>query len=208
MLVMEKNIKHIISNCEMAVLKQIKASVLKEPKVWFSTKPWIVPYWVAEITDQLQLWSPQHREDMDLLERGQRRDTKMIRGRKHLSCEERLRELGLFSLEKRRLWEDLLVTFQHLKGAYKKDWERLFSRSCCDRTKGNGFKLKEARFRLDVRKTCFTMSVVRHWNILPREVVDAPSLETFKMRLDGALSNTILVEDIPAYCRAAGLYEL
>jgi len=52
------------------------------------------------------------------------------------------------------------------------------------------------------------MSVVRHWNILPREVVDAPSLETFKMRLDGALSNTILVEDIPAYCRAAGLYEL
>jgi len=58
---------------------------------------------------------------MDLLERGQRRDTKMIRGRKHLSCEERLRELGLFSLEKRRLWEDLLVTFQHLKGAYKKD---------------------------------------------------------------------------------------
>ncbi|KFR09177.1 hypothetical protein Y956_11847, partial [Nipponia nippon] len=55
----------------------------------------------------------------------------------------------------------------------------------------NGFKLKEGRFRLDIRKTFFTMRVVKHWNRLPRAVVDAPSLETFKARLDGALSNLI-----------------
>ncbi|KFW64555.1 hypothetical protein AS28_12792, partial [Pygoscelis adeliae] len=55
----------------------------------------------------------------------------------------------------------------------------------------NGFKLKEGKFRFDIRKKFFTMRVVRHWNRLPREAVDAPSLEMFKARLDGALSNLV-----------------
>ncbi|KFW66404.1 hypothetical protein AS28_03885, partial [Pygoscelis adeliae] len=55
----------------------------------------------------------------------------------------------------------------------------------------NGFKLEEGRFRLDIRKKFFTMRVVRHWNRLLREAVDAPSLEVFKARLDGALSNLV-----------------
>ena len=115
----------------------------------------------------------------------------MIRGLEHLCCEERLRELGLFGLEQRRLRGDLTVAFQYLKGACKKDEDRLFSRACCNRTRGNGFKLKEGRFRLDVRKKLFTVRVVRPWHRLPRQVGDAPSLETFSIRLDGALSNLI-----------------
>ena len=139
----------------------------------------------------VQLWGSQYKKDMLLLEQVQRRATNTIRGMEHLSYEDRLRELGLFSLEKRRLWGDLIAAFHYLKGAYKKDGDRILIRACSNRTTGNGFKLIEGRFRLDIRKKFFTMRVVKHWNRLPREVVDAPSLETFKVRLDGALSNLI-----------------
>ncbi|KFQ79487.1 hypothetical protein N337_02399, partial [Phoenicopterus ruber ruber] len=155
----------------------------------------ILPLYSALVRPHLeyciQLQSPQHKNDMDLLVWVQRRVTKMIGGLEHLSYEDRLRELGLFSLEKRRLRGHLIVAFEYLKEPYKKDGEKLFSRACCDRTRGNIFKLKEGRYRLDIRKKFFTMKVVKHWHRLPREVVEAPSLETFKVRLDGALGNLI-----------------
>jgi len=98
--------------------------------------------------------------------------------------------LGLFSLKKRRLRGDLTAAFQHLKGVYRKDGENLFSKACCDRTRSNGFKLREGRFRLDVRKKFLTMRVVKHRNMLPREVAEAPSLEA-KAKFDGALNNLV-----------------
>jgi len=99
--------------------------------------------------------------------------------------------LGLFSLEKRGLRGDLIAASQYLKGAYRKDGENIFSEACCDRTRSNGSKLREGRFRLDKRKKFFTVRVVKPWNRLPREVVEAPSLEIFKAGLDGALSNLV-----------------
>jgi len=99
--------------------------------------------------------------------------------------------LGLFSLGMRRLWGDLIAAFQYLKGAYRRDGEGLLTRVCSDRTRGNGCKLKGGRLRLDIGKKFFTMRVVKHWNRLPREVVDAPSLEVFHVRLDGALSHLV-----------------
>ena len=113
----------------------------------------------------------------------------MIEGMEHLSYEDRLRELGLCSLEKRRMQSDLRAACQYLKRSYRKEGNRLFSRVCGDRTRRNGFKFKQGRFRLDIRKKSFTVRVVRHWNRLPCDVVDAPSLETFKVRLDQALGN-------------------
>ena len=81
--------------------------------------------------------------------------------------------------------------FQYLKGAYREAEEGLLIRAGSDRMRPNSSKLEEGRFRLDIRKKFFTVKVVRHWNRLPSEVVDAPSLEALKTRLDGALSNLV-----------------
>jgi len=155
----------------------------------------ILPLYCALMRPHLeyyvQPWSPQHKKDMDVLGQVQKRAMKVIRGLEYLSYEERLRELELFSLEKRRLWGDLRAAFQYLKAAYKKAGEGLFTKVCSDTTRGSGSKLKEDRFSLDIRKKSFTMRVVKHWNRLPREAVDAPSLAVFKARLGGALSNLV-----------------
>ncbi|KAK4830139.1 hypothetical protein QYF61_008566 [Mycteria americana] len=128
----------------------------------------------------VQFWGPQYKKNMDLFKQFQRRGTKMIRGQEHRSSEERLSKLGLSSLGKRRLPDYLIGVFQYIKGAYKKDRECLFTRARSDRTRVSCFKLKEGRFRLDVRKKFFTVRVVRNRNRLPREVMDAPSLEVSK----------------------------
>ena len=65
------------------------------------------------------------------------------------------------------------------------------TRACSDRTSGNGFRLNEGRFTLDIRKKFFAMRVVKHWNRSPREAVAAPSMAEFKARLDEALSNLV-----------------
>ena len=78
-----------------------------------------------------------------------------------------------------------------MKGAYKKEGVRLFKRVESDRTRGNGFKLRQGRFSLDIRGTFFTQRVVTHWNRLPKEVVDAPFLAVFKARLDVAVGSLV-----------------
>jgi len=77
-----------------------------------------------------------------------------------------------------------------------------------EQERGNGFKRKSGSFRLDIRKKFFTMRVVKHWNRLSREVIDAPSLETFKARLDGALSNLIQLMMFPLTAGGIGLDDL
>jgi len=133
----------------------------------------------------VQFWAPQFKKDEELLKRVQWRARKMMRGLEHLSFEQRLRELHLFS-QKRRLRGDLINAYKYLQGRCRKDGARLLSVLPSHKTRDNGHKMKHRMFQLNTRKN-FTLRLTEHWNRLPREFMESLCPEIFNTHLDVVL---------------------
>ena len=135
----------------------------------------------------VQVWSPHYQKDLVMLEKVQRRATRLISGFKRLDYETRLRELNMFSLQRRYKRGDMIEVFKILTGLDNLKFDDLFELDV-DGRRGHSKKLKVKSARLDVRKYSFSVRVVSLWNKLSEETVTSTSLATFKRLLDRDMS--------------------
>ena len=136
----------------------------------------------------IQAWAPYHVQDIEMLEKVQRRATKLIPGLRDLDYGDRLKELNAFSVRRRVLRGDMIHLFLMLncQGAGEfKNWFEIVSGS---RTRGHKQKIRKHNFRLDVRKYFFSQRVINFWNRLPEEVINSSTLNIFKGRLDAFMT--------------------
>ncbi|KAJ7411768.1 hypothetical protein BTVI_48680 [Pitangus sulphuratus] len=136
------------------------------------------------LKDCVQLWAPHRKKDM-VLDQVHRRSAEMVKGLESKSHEEQLRELRLFSPEKRRLRGDLITLYNYLKGGCIQLGVDLFCQATSDEMRGHNFKIYNRTFRLDIRKNFIMKMVDKHCKGLPGEVVIPPSLEMFNRETTG-----------------------
>ncbi|KAK4815744.1 LOW QUALITY PROTEIN: hypothetical protein QYF61_006782 [Mycteria americana] len=172
--------------CALAAKRANRTLGCLKHSITSQSREGIIPLYSALVQPHLeccvQFWAPQFEKDVKVLECVQRRATNLVKGLEGMSHEEQLRTLDSSSLEKRGL-----------RGSWGGEVEReVLISSSWDPDAREWFKAEPGRFRLDIRMHFFTEGVVKHWNRLPREVVDAPSLSAFKRHLDNALNNMVL----------------
>ena len=132
----------------------------------------------------VQAWAPFLQQDKDTLKTLQRRVTRTVSGFRHLSYPQRLEALGLFSLDRRRLRGDIIETFTILMGSTDLDPEELFQWAVDSRLRGHRYKINKPRANTRTRANSFAHRVVTPWNMLPDEIFDNVTVESFKRALD------------------------
>src|SRR5664279_5330238 len=137
----------------------------------------------------LQACAPYYQKDINTLEKVQRRATKMVYGMKKLSYEQRLKSLGLYSLERRRKRGDHIEVFKILKQYENVDQNVFFTRSWKINLRGHTYKLYKNRSVKQYRRNFLSQRIVDSWNSLPQELVDSTSIDMFKRRLDAFMDN-------------------
>ena len=153
----------------------------------YRRKDIIIPLYKSLVRPHLeyaiQFWCPYYCKDIDILERVQRRATKLVVNMRNLPYEERLKRLGLQTLKTRRLRGELIEVFKILNN-FDLVSPGLLTLAPNGITRNNGFKLAGKRFQTDIAKNFFANKVVSQWNSLPRNVVHAQSINMFKNRID------------------------
>ena len=148
----------------------------------------IIPLYKAIVRPHLeyciQAWNPHLRKDVDMLEKIQRRTTKLIPELRDLTYEERLKECGLTTLETRRLRGDQIEVFKILNGYENIDYNIFFEIKESKITRGHNYTLVKKQSRLDVRKYSFSQRTINVWNNLSTDCVHASSVNMFKNKID------------------------
>ena len=174
--------------CIMAVKKANTMLGMIKRNIQFKSKDVVVRLYKALVRPKLeycvQAWCPYMSKDIDIIERVQKRATKMILGLGRLQYEERLDSTGLLTLEKRRVRGDLIQVFKMIRGIDKIDYRNFFEIRNSNLTRGHNCKLVKKRSRLELRRNFFSQRVVNTWNGLPQSVIDAESVNSFKNKLD------------------------
>ena len=184
---MNANMK-VSEQCRIAASKGNQVLGMIRRKITYKEKSLIIPLYKAIVRPHLeyciQAWNPHLRKDVDMLEKIQRRATKLIPERRDLTYEERLKECGLTTLETRRLRGDQIEVFNILNGYENIDSNIFFEIKESKITRGHNYTLVKKQSRLDVRKYSFSQRTINVWNNLSTDCVHASSVNMFKNKID------------------------
>ena len=188
---MDANMK-VSEQCRIAASKANQVPGMIRRNITYKDKSLIVPLYKAIVRPHLeyciQAWSPYLRKDIDMLEKIQRRATKLIPGLRDLRYEERLKECGLTTLETRRLRGDQIEVFKILNGYENIDSNIFFEIKEIKITRGHNYTLVKKQSRLDVRKYSFSQRTINVWNKLSTDCVHASRVNMFKNKIDKYLA--------------------